>query len=106
MPPSNSSTRALPGSIRWKSLRRTSLESSAIWPAISTPVGPPPTTTNVSHARLASGSSSSAAISNAPKILPRSSRASLIVFIPGAQRENSSWPKYDWVAPAPTMRLS
>ena len=27
--------------------------SSAIWPAISTPVGPAPTTTNVSHARRA-----------------------------------------------------
>ena len=70
-------------SIVWKSFGRTRRESSPIWPAISTPVGPPPTTTNVSHARRFSGSSSSAAISNAPRIRPRISRASSIVFIPG-----------------------
>ena len=65
-------------------------ESSAIWPAISTPVAPPPTTTKVSHARRASGSSSFSAISKAPKIRPRSSSASSIVFMPGANRANSS----------------
>ena len=47
------------------------LDNSAIWPAISTPVGPPPTTTNVSHARRTSGSSSNSAISNAPNIRSR-----------------------------------
>ena len=29
-----------------------------------------------------------------------------MLFMPGAQRENSSWPKYDWPAPAATIRLS
>ena len=52
------------------------------------------------------GSVSVSAISNAPKIRPRSSSASSIVFIPGAQREYSSWPKYDCPAPAATIRLS
>ena len=36
----------------------------------------------------------------------RSSRASSRVFIPGAKKANSSCPKYDWVTPAATMRLS
>ena len=38
------------GSIERKSCRSVSRASSPIWPAISTPVGPAPTTTNVSHA--------------------------------------------------------
>ena len=53
-----------------------------------------------------SGSCSIAAISNAPRIRARSSSASSIVFMPGAQRENSSCPKYDCPAPAATIRLS
>ena len=43
------------GSTVRKSRRRVSRASSAIWPAISTPVGPAPTTTNVSQARRAVG---------------------------------------------------
>ncbi len=59
-------------------------DSSAIWPASSTPVGPAPTIANVSHGSRAASSGSSSAISKAPKIRPRSSSASSIVFIPGA----------------------
>ncbi len=43
-------TRAARVSKERKSRRSASRASSAIWPAISTPVGPAPTTTNVSHA--------------------------------------------------------
>jgi hypothetical protein len=68
--------------------------SSAICPAISTPVGPAPTTTNVSRwltSRPCEANTS--ASSNAPKIRPRSSRASSIDFIPGAKRAKWSLPK-------------
>ena len=68
-------------------------ESSAICPAISTPVAPAPTTTKVSQASRASGSVSSSASSYAPKILPRSSRASSMVFMPGAYSAKWSLPK-------------
>ena len=46
---STSSTRAVACRSERKSRRSVSRASSAICPAISTPVGPPPTTTNVSH---------------------------------------------------------
>jgi hypothetical protein len=65
-------------------------ESSAICPASSTPVGPAPTTTNVNQAARCSTSDSSSAISNAPKIRPRSSSASSIVFMPGSCTANSA----------------
>ena len=103
---SSSTIRACVGSKRrklWRSARR---ESSAIWPASSTPVGPAPTIANVSHGSRAAASGSSSAISKAPKIRPRSSSASSIVFIPGAWRAYSSWPKYDCDAPVATIRLS
>ena len=29
-----------------------------------------------------------------------------MVFMPGANRASSSWPKYDWLTPAATIRLS
>ena len=48
---STSRMRAVRGSIARKSRRSVSRASSAIWPAISTPVGPAPTTTNVSQVR-------------------------------------------------------
>ena len=105
-PPSNSSTCALAGSIRRKFCLSARLESSAICPAISTPVGPAPITANVSHSRWISGSSSISAISKAPKMRARSSRASSTVFIPGAKRPNSSCPKYEPVAPAATISES
>ena len=49
---------------------------------------------------------SSSASSNAPKIRPRTSSASSIVFMPGAYAPNSSRPKYDCADPAATIRLS
>ena len=52
--------------------------SSAICPAISTPVGPAPTTTNVSSFSRRSGSLDRSACSNAPRMRPRSSSASSI----------------------------
>ena len=86
--------------------RRCRCASSAIWPAISTPVGPAPTTTNVSHRSTAAGSVSSSASSNAPKIRPRSSSASSMLFMPGANSANPSLPKYDCDAPAATISES
>ena len=67
LPPSKRRILALRGSIFRKSSLSTRLDSSAIWPAISTPVGPPPTTTKVSHSCRFAGSSSSSAISKAPE---------------------------------------
>ena len=94
------------GSIVRKLWRSERSASSRICPASSHPVGPAPTTTKVSHRRFSSGSSSSSASSNAPKMRRRSSRASSIVFMPGAKRSNWSLPKYDVRPPAATMRLS
>ena len=50
-PPSKSSTRASLGSMSWYSRRSVCIASSRIWPASSTPVGPAPTSANVSHRR-------------------------------------------------------
>ena len=95
------------GSIRRKLPLSPERDSSAIWPAISTP-GRAAADDDEGEPRAARcrGRSSFSAISKAPKIRPRSSRASSIVFMPGAKRANSSWPKYDWPAPAATIRLS
>ncbi len=107
LPPSNSSTlTSVAGSKRRKLFFSARRASSAIWPVISTPVGPPPTATNVSHAFRFSGSSSSSASSSAPKIRARWATASASVFIPGANSSYSSCPKYDWPPPAATIRLS
>ena len=105
-PPSSRSTRTDAGSNVRNSPLRQRTASSRTWPASSTPVGPAPTITTVSHFARSPGSSATAAISNAPKIRRRSSRASSIVFMPGAKRASSSWPKYDWVTPVATIRLS
>ena len=56
---------------------------------------PRPTTANVRKRRREAGSGSRSAISNAPRIRPRNSSASSIVFIPGASSANSGCPKYD-----------
>ena len=80
--------------------------SSATWPTSSTPVGPAPITTNVSHSARSAGSVDSSAISNADRIRSRRYRASSIVFIPGANSANSSRPKYECVAPAATTSES
>src|SRR5215213_6435193 len=93
-------------SMRRKSRRNVRCASSLIWPAISTPVGPAPTTTKVSHSSATAGSVHSSASSKDPKIRPRNSRASSMLFIPGANSENWSLPKYDWPAPAATIRVS
>ena len=98
--------RAWVGSIRRKSFFSVRLASSAICPAISTPVGPAPTTTKVSARSASAGVCASSASSKAPKIRPRSSSASSIDFIPGAWRANWSLPNHDWPAPAATRRLS
>ena len=53
-------TRMFAGSIRSPSLRTTIRISSAIAPDVSTPVGPPPTTTNVRVTGFPSSASTSA----------------------------------------------
>jgi len=77
---------------------------SATAPASSTPVGPPPTITKVSHAARRSGSISRSAASKASRMRRRMSRASSIVLSPGANRAQSSWPKYECAAPVATIR--
>ena len=59
-PPSIKMIRACAGSIERKSWRSVRCAISAIAPATSTPVGPPPTITNVSQARRCAGSTRSA----------------------------------------------
>ena len=85
-PPSMRMTRACFGSIRRNSPTRVFDASSRICPAISTPVGPAPTTANVRNRDRSSPSGASSASSNAPKIRARSSSASSMVFMPGAWR--------------------
>jgi hypothetical protein len=69
--------------------------SSAICPAISTPVGPAPTTTKVSHPRRRSASDSISAASNALSICARTASALSSDFTSGATPRQSSWPKYE-----------
>jgi hypothetical protein len=92
-----STSRTLParGSIARKSRRSVSRASSAICPAISTPVGPAPTTTNVSQAARRSRSGSSSAASNALRIRPRALRALSSDFTSSAYSRQSSLPKYE-----------
>ena len=78
-----------------KSRRSASWASSAICPAISTPVGPAPTTTNVSQLWRRSGSVSTSAASNAPSTRLRISSAPESDFSSGACSRHSSWPKYE-----------
>ena len=82
--PSIRMMRAAAGSMRRNCPRSVTRESSAIWPAISTPVGPAPTTTKVSSFCRSSGESATSAFSKAEKMRARSSRASSMVFMPGA----------------------
>ncbi len=91
---STSSTRALSEEMARKSRLRVRRDSSAIWPAISTPVGPAPTTTNVSRWSVGRPCiAASSASSKAPKIRPRSSSASSMLFMPGAYSAKWSLPK-------------
>ena len=98
--------RASAGRIERKSLRSVSFAISPRAPASSTPVGPPPTSTNVIHARRTSASASRSAASNAIRIRRRISIASSIVLRPGANGAQSSCPKYAWWAPVATMSVS
>ena len=82
----------------WGSNRRKSRASvrpaiSASAPASSTPVGPPPMTTNVVQARWASALVSSSADSKARRMRRRMSSASPTVFNPGAWAAHLSLPK-------------
>ena len=86
-------TRALVESMWRKAPLSVWSASSAIWPAISTPVGPAPTTTNVSSFSRRTGSLERSACSKAPRMRPRNSRASSMVFIPGAHSAKWSLPK-------------
>jgi hypothetical protein len=76
--------------MRRNSRRSVRCASSVICPAISTPVGPAPTTTKVIDRERCSSSSTSSAISKLPTMRPRSSSASSMVFMPGAKRANWS----------------
>ncbi len=85
-PPSTMITRIVVGSKVRKSPRSARNASSRTCPATSTPVGPAPTTTMVSHSRCSCASIAISAISNAPKMRRRSSSASSIVFMPGREQ--------------------
>ena len=92
---STSRIRAVRGSTARKSLRKVSRASSAICPAISTPVGPAPTTTNVSHAARRSASSSVSAASKALSSRLRTTSALSSDFTSAACSLQSSCPKYE-----------
>ncbi len=94
------------GSIARKSFASVRRASSAICPATSHPVGPPPTTAKVSHLRRSASDGADSASSNAAKIRRRRLRASSIVFIGSEWLANSSRPKYEVVDPDATIRLS
>ena len=66
---------------------------SAIAPAISTPVAPPPTSTNVSRRLRSAGSVVRSARSYATSIRALTLNASSSVFSDGACGAQSSWPK-------------
>ena len=97
-------TRALVESMCRNAPLRVWSESSAICPAISTPVGPAPTTMKVSSFSRRAGSLDRSACSKAPRMRPRSSSASSMDFMPGANSAKWSLPKYDCPAPAATIR--
>ena len=86
-------TRAVRGSMARKSPCSVSRASSPIWPAISTPVGPAPTTTNVISVARASGSLSISAASNARRIGERTSMALSSVLTSAANSRQCSCPK-------------
>jgi hypothetical protein len=69
------------------------LAISAMAPASSTPVGPPPTTTKVSHSCSTVSSISRSAASKAISTRRRISNASAMLLSPGACSAQSSRPK-------------
>ena len=80
--------------------------SSAIWPAISTPVGPAPTITNVSQAARRSGSCSISAASKAARMWLRTISALSSDLTSFACSLHSSWPKYEYCEPPETISVS
>jgi len=92
--PQSQITRALDELMRRKSRIMVWRAISDSAPASSTPVGPPPTSTNVSSRRRRAGSGSRSARSKASRIRRRISSASSRVFSPGASFSHASWPKY------------
>ena len=103
---STSRMRAVRGSTLRKSRRSVSRASSPICPAISTPVGPAPTTTNVSHASRACASVSHSAASNALRSRLRTTSALSSDFTSAAYSRHSSWPKYEYCEPPATISVS
>ena len=98
-PPSNSNTRASSGAMLWNSWARVRVAISRICPASSTPVGPPPATTNVNQPSRSGPGGSVSAISNAPNRRRRMASASSRVFIPGAHCANSGMPEVGLLHP-------
>ncbi len=84
--------RASLGLIERKSFLSVCRAISAMAPANSTPVAPPPTITKVSQAWRCGGSVTRSATSNAVRILLRMLVASSIVLRLGAHSRHSSWP--------------
>ncbi len=89
-----------------KSLSKVSLAISANAPATSTPVGPPPTMTNVISFCFSFSVFVSSAFSNAKSIRSRIFSASETVFKPGANFSQLSFPKYECLFPAATTKKS
>ncbi len=92
-PASTSTMHPLPGSAVRKLRRRLSRASSAICPAISTPVGPAPTTTNESQEPRSSSERAISAASNALRIAERVTSALSSDLTSWANSPHASWPK-------------
>ena len=94
---STSTMRARDVSIDRNSSRSVWRAISASVPASSTPVGPPPTSTNVSSSPLPRGIGLRARLARTRAGgAGESSIASSSVFSPGANGSHSAWPKYAW----------
>ena len=98
--------RASGGLIDRKSRLSVSFAISPSAPASSTPVGPPPTTTNVIHSARRLATCSRSAASKAMRILRRICVASSIDLRPAANSRHLSCPKYEWRAPVATISVS
>ena len=88
-----STMRELRGSIRRKSCCKVRRATSAIAPAISTPVAPPPTITKVRRRARSAASSTTSARSKASRNRRLISVASAMCLRPGANGSQSSRPK-------------
>ena len=88
LPPSNGDLTDTAGSMLPEVAVQRAPRSSAIWPAISTPVGPPPTTTKVSSACASLRVALALGQLEGAEDPPRFASASSIDFIPGAYSAN------------------